>query len=476
MDGSRLSVADVVPAVGQDQLQGLEEHEMKRKTYSRVLAMAATAGISTTFLHAADVRHLALKEAVHVAISQNRALKIARLKVRENQQKQNREHSGYFPEVTNQSNALHITDLQIVELPAGSFGVIAGVPIPTRSLILPQGKLTFFSSGTMVSQPLTQLIRIHASNRIAAAELAVSREDLRKAENQVALDVHSLYFGILIARLQKQAAEQQSAYAFENLRESEEDIRNGSALKIAAIQGRSIVLESHQAVLTAELQLADLATELNDLLGFPLDTRLELDPAVPQNFGQRPREEYVRTAWAAHPEILAAEETVRKARAAVTAAKSAYIPDITAYARYSYQDGVPFFVHNFGTFGFHMDWDVFDFGKRRAAVREREAQLAQAEENLQRLKEEVAVGIERAYNKVQRTRNLVRVADQVVKLRQEGERLAANQLTQGVVLVSERRQATANTYKAEADYLQASLGYLLAWAELEQAVGRAPGF
>jgi outer membrane protein TolC len=261
----------------------------------------------------------------------------------------------------------------------------------------------------------------------------------------------------------------------ENLRESEQDIRNGSALKIAAIQGRSSVLESQQSVLTAELQLADLTTELNDLLGFPLDTRLELDPAVPQNFDQRPREEYVRTAWAAHPEILAAEETVRKARAGVTAAKSAYIPDITAYARYSYQDGVPFFVHNFGTFGFHMDWDVFDFGKRRAAVREREAQLAQAEENLQRLKEEVAVGIERAYNKVQRTGNLVQVADQVVKLRKEGERLAANQLTQGVVLVSERRQATANTYKAEADYLQASLGYLLAWAELEQAIGRAPG-
>jgi outer membrane protein TolC len=190
---------------------------------------------------------------------------------------------------------------------------------------------------------------------------------------------------------------------------------------------------------------------------------------------QRPREEYVRTAWSAHPEILAAEEAVRKARAGVIAAKTAYIPDITAYARYSYQDGVPFVVRNFGTFGVNLSWDVFDFGKRREAVREREAQLAQAEENFERLKEEVAVTIERSYNKVERTRRLVQVANQVVKLRQEGERLAGNQLTQGVVLVSERRQATAATYKAEADHLQASLGYLLAWAELEQAVGRTPG-
>ena len=129
-------------------------------------------------------------------------------------------------------------------------------------------------------------------------------------------------------------------------------------------------------------------------------------------------------------------------RLSVTAAKSAYIPDVTAFARHSYQDGVPFLLRNFGTFGVNLNWEVFEFGKRRAAVREREAQLAQAGENLRRLKEEVAVGIERSYNKVERTRNMVQVANQVVKLRQESERLAQNQLTQGVILVSERRQAT----------------------------------
>jgi outer membrane protein TolC len=352
---------------------------------------------------------------------------------------------------------------------------VAGTLIPPQSVTLLQGELTLEASATIVEQPLTQLIRIHAANRIAAAEVAISRDDLKKAENQVALDVHTLYFGILIARLQKQAAEQQSAYDAEHLRESEEDILKGSALKVAAIQGNASLLESQQAVLTAELQLADLTTELNDLLALPLNTQLVLDPAAPASFDQRPREEYVQAAWAAHPEILAAEQAVRKARAGVTVAKTAYIPDITAYARHTYQNGVPFFVRNFGSFGLTLTWEVFDFGKRRAAVGEREAQLAQAEENLQRLKEEVAVGIERTYNKVQRTRNLVQVANQVVKLRQESERLTGNEFTQGVALMSDRRQATAATYKAQADLLQASLGYMLAWAELEQAVGRTPG-
>ena len=449
---------------------------MNRVTSLRMLGIAGLAVLSAVPQRAADLRRLTLTEAVHLAITQNRELKIARLRVQEYEQKKAGERSSYFPQVTNQSNAVHITDLQTVGVPAGAFGTAGGSLVPAQNVNLPQGSKNWYSSGTMVSQPLTQLIRIHQANRIAAAEVAVSRDDLKKAENQVAVQAHTLFFGVLVARLQRQAAEQQNVYEEVHLRESEEDVHNGSALKIAAIQSQAGLLQSKQAALTAQLQIDDLTTELNDLLGLPLDTQLELDPPIPSNADTTSREEYVKTAWSQNPEILAAEETVRKARAGVKAAKSAYLPDVTAYARQSYQDGFPLLVRNFGEFGLHLNWDVFDFGKRRAGVRERETQLAEAEQNLERLKEQVAVTIERSYNKVQRTKSMVEVANQVVKLRHEGERLAGNQVKQGMVLVSDQRQATADSYKAQAEYLQASLGYLLAWAELEQAVGRTPGY
>ena len=432
--------------------------------------------LTTTPQYAADVVHLRLTDAVHMAIRENRALKIARLKVTEKEYAKAGERAQYFPSISNESNALRITQLQFIEIPAGVFGTVAGTPIPVQNFLIPQGTFALYSSGTQISQQLTQLIRVRQANRIAAAEVAISRDDLKKIENQVALDVHTLYFGVLIARLQKKAAEQQTAYASEQLRESQQDILKGASLQIAEIQSHATLLQGQQAILTAELQMTDLTTELNDVLCLPLDTQLDLDPAVPASFDERPRDEYVQAAWAAHPEILSAEEEIKKARAGVAAAKTAYIPDITAFARYSYQDGVPFLVHNFGTFGLHLTWDVFDFGRRRATVRQRETQLAEAEENVRRLKDKVAVDIDRSYNKLQRTKSLVRVASEVVRLRQEGERLAQNQLTQGVVLASDRSQATAANYQAQADYLQANLGYLLAWAELEQAAGRTPGF
>jgi outer membrane protein TolC len=449
---------------------------MNCRYFFRLLAITGLVALcAAVHAPAAEVRRLTLAEAVHLAVNQNRTLKIARLKIEENAQKKAGDRSAYFPSITNQSNALHISELQNVEIPAGGLGGVGGALIPAQGINLQQGKQTLVSSGTMISQPLTQLIRIRQQNRIAAADVAVSRDEMKKAENEVAVQVHTLYYGILITQLQKKAAEQQTEYANANLHESEEDVRNGSALKVAAIGSRAALLEGQQSVLTADLQLSDLRTELNDLLGLPLNTDLELDPGVPTNFEAVTRMEYLKIAWAENPEILSAEETVLKARAGVAAARTAYIPDITAFARHSYQNGVPFLVHNFGTFGVSLSYDVFDFGKRRSAVRERETQLAEAEQNLDRLKEEVAVSIERSYNKVDRTRSMVKVASQVAQLRREGERLATNQLAMGVVQVSDRRQATAASYKAQADLLQASLGYLLARAELEQAVGRTPG-
>jgi len=441
----------------------------------RISAAAAALLLSATSALTAEVRRLRLAEAVRLAVEQNRTLKIARFKVQENEHRKEGARSAYFPTITNQSNALHISELQNLSVPPGAFGSVAGVPVPASDTALPQGKKTLFSSGTMVAQPLTQLLRIHQENRIAAAEVATSRHDLKNTENEIALQVHALYYSILVAQLQKKAAEQETSFATESLRENENDLRNGSALQVATLQSRAELLQGQQSVLTAELQAEDYTAELNDLLGLPVDTKLELDPEVEATFETLPKDEYVKQAWEENPEIRAAEQAVEKARAGVAAAKTAYIPDITAFARHSYQDGVPFLVRNFGTFGITMNYTLWDFGKRRATVREHSVQLSEAQENLEHLKEQVAVAVERSYNKLVRTKSMVDVATQVAQLRQESERLATNQAAHGAVLISDVRHATAAHYEAKAELLQASLGYLLARAELERTVGRTPG-
>ena len=88
-----------------------------------------------------------------------------------------------------------------------------------------------------------------------------------------------------------------------------------------------------------------------------------------------PREECVRIAREQSPEIRAAQQAVEKAKASLAAAKDAYIPDVTAFARYSYQSGIPFLVHNFGTFGVIFTYELFDGGRRNAQIDESRTML-----------------------------------------------------------------------------------------------------
>jgi outer membrane protein TolC len=240
---------------------------------------------------------------------------------------------------------------------------------------------------------------------------------------------------------------------------------------VARVESRASLLEAQQALLTTDMQIADLTIQLNDVLGLPLNTKLVLDPNVDVSLDLPPREESLKTALHDNPEIKEAVQTLAKAQAAHSAAKTEYIPDITAFARHSYQNGVPFVDRNFGTFGIHFSYDVFDAGKRRALIRERRDEISEAEENLHRVKDEVEVRISMIYNRLEVARALVDVRKEYLAARQETARLSEDQFKQGITLASQRDASRAQAMKARAGLLDASLNYLLARDDLDRALG-----
>src|SRR5579862_5975469 len=124
---------------------------------NRAIVVAAVGIAASATQYASDIRHLTLREAVNLALSQNRSLRIARLRVVENEQQKAGERSAYFPIISNQSNLFHITDVEHIGIPAGSLGSVAGAQVPVNNVVIPQGFNTVYSTDTMMSQPVTQL-------------------------------------------------------------------------------------------------------------------------------------------------------------------------------------------------------------------------------------------------------------------------------------------------------------------------------
>jgi outer membrane protein TolC len=422
-----------------------------------------------------SARHLTLQEAVQLALKHNHMVRMAGFQVEEKQHAKDVAKSGYFPTIKNESRVFTLTDTQFIQIPGGSLGTVAGTPIPNSSVILNQGGLTIVTSGTGLVQPLTQLYtRVKPANEAASAELGATRANAQETENEVALKVHQIYYRVLITQLHHSATEARIKAAEDLQSERTQQVKYGSALDEDVIESRAQSLQAKQELLTTELQLSDLTMQLDDVTGLPLTTLLELDANVPGVRDTCEREECIKVALQSHPEIVAAREELRKASAAVQLAKADYFPDITAFARYSYANNVPFLARNFGTFGMELTYDLFDGGRRRAAVGESNAQVAEAKENLARVTEDVELRLQVAYNKLQRTREMVQVSQELYALRAESSRVSAQQLQRGEALQSQAQNAVAQEFDAKTVLLQSQLDYTQARDEVTQAMGQTP--
>jgi outer membrane protein TolC len=319
-----------------------------------------------------------------------------------------------------------------------------------------------------------QLLKVKSMNDMAREEVTATRNKARQTENTVALGVHQIYYRILIAQAHR-AAVVAKIQASEDLnKERVEQVKYGSTLEEEAIESRAQSLEAKQALLTTDLQLSDLTMQLNDAIGLPLTTELVLDSGVKPVRETCAREECLRTARETHPEIAEARAEVEKAAAAVRLSKRDYLPDAEVFARYSYQNNVPFLARNFGTFGVHLGYEIFDGGRKRSAVREHNAQLAQARENLARVTDEVELGVLTAYNKLERTREMLKVSEELLTYRTEARRVLAEQQQKGAALRSQLDTAAAHELDAKTMLLQSQLQSIEAQDEMTQAMGFRP--
>lgn len=420
-------------------------------------------------------RTINLQQAVDLALKHNHVVRMASFKVEEDQQAKEVARSGYLPVLKNNSAFTHITDSQFIGIPAGAFGVASGSAIPSRTLIVNQGGQTFETSGTDLVQPLTELFKIKAGNDVARADVEAGKAKARSVKDQVALKVRQLYYKILMVQSQQRAI-QSKIRALENLQsERAQQVKYGSTLEADLIESRAQALQAKQDLLTLELQLSDLRMQFNNVVGLPINGEFALDPDVPVPTASCPREECIKLALDSNPEIAEARANVEKAWAGIRAAKCEYIPDVEAFARYSYQNNLPFLAHNFGTFGVHFSYDIFDGGKKRAIVRERDTQLAQAKESLARISDETEVKVQRAYNKLERTEQMVAVSQELLAARKEARRVSAQGLEQGTYLRSQAEVAVAQESEAQTLLLQSQLEYAQAQDELNEAIGRSPG-
>jgi outer membrane protein TolC len=206
-----------------------------------------------------------------------------------------------------------------------------------------------------------------ADERVAMAKAGMPVE--------TASNVEKGYFGLLLAQRQLEIAKT-NAGALRN----RQLLASNAAMVPNHDEDNS---EAARALVIASSRVKELTASLNLLLGYPIEGELELVTPVTQ-VEEISLEVAADKAMAANPEVVEAEQTVAKARAASKLSKLDYIPDVAALGGYAYNaNAIPLLPRDFSFIGIMGSYNLFDFGKREHTVKERNAQVSMAETALE---------------------------------------------------------------------------------------------
>ena len=244
------------------------------------------------------------------------------------------------------------------------------------------------------------------------------------------------------------------------------------ALRSDSLEVKTLLAKTEYEALNLTNQLARQKEQINNLLGRDVRTDFRVS-AVPDatDFGLDLVSARQR-ALDQRPELRASRLKVRQAEIDRRIKKSEYIPDVSLGFTYlglrNFSDIIP---KNFASFGIVVKWEVFDWGRKKDQLAEKDKTIAQAQNGLREAESLVLIDVGDTYRKLQQTRQALLVAQIGQETAREALRVDTHKYRLTAALLSEVLQSRTALAEADRQYQQALLGYWTAKAEFEKSLG-----
>jgi outer membrane protein TolC len=172
------------------------------------------------------------------------------------------------------------------------------------------------------------------------------------------------------------------------------------------------------------------------------------------------------------PEIREARLRVKQAEVEKRVKKSEYIPDVSAAFTYASPRNFDSFIpRNFAAAGVAMTWEVFDWGRKKHELAERQKTIEQSNNALRDAESNVMIEVGAKMRDLQQAAQALRVAKLKQETARENMRVSTNKYKIQATLISDVLQTQANLADADYQYQQALTAFWTAKAEYEKAIG-----
>ncbi len=236
------------------------------------------------------VYHLTLEDARQRALATSQGLGLANLGIHEKGEATAAARTDYLPKLIGNVTYLHFnSNLGAVDtVRTGRLGIL---PPGTRTITVHALNQDSSLAAITLVQPITKLISVHAAVKIAQADEQIAQAQLAKGTRELLSDVAQAFYGLQGAQRIEAALALQVGYA-----EQFAQTNKSPEIRVAAI-------EAKQALSQVRAQSAEIAEQLNSLVGLPAGTALVLEEPLPPAPPVSSADEAASRALACNPEI-----------------------------------------------------------------------------------------------------------------------------------------------------------------------------
>lgn len=332
-----------------------------------------------------------------------------------------------------------------------------------------------FGNNLSVTIPLYTGGKVEGNIDVAKLGKTNAQEDILRVEQATKYSAIEGYYGLLAYQ------ELQGVYheAVDNLQGHLDNVQAqynvGTKAKVDVLSSDVSLANAKTTAITADNNVAIAESNLNNILGLPLETKLNLaDHQLPFDTYNISLQEATDYAMKYRPEVLQAAIAVQQAERNIDIADAGNKPTVAITGGNNWADNTfPGIDANKRSWniGAGVTYNFYDGGATKAKVNQAKQDLLVARETEQKTREAVQLEVKQAYLNIRSAAQKVEETQTVVDQAHENYRIQNIRYQAGVGINLDVLDAQLSLNEAQVNHIQALYDYNVGIAKLEQVMG-----
>ena len=332
-----------------------------------------------------------------------------------------------------------------------------------------------FSNGISVNIPLYTGGLVEGKIDVAKLGKTNAQEEILRVEQATKYSAIEGYYGLLAYQ------ELQGVYheAVDNLQGHLDNVQAqynvGTKAKGDVLSSDVSLANAKTTAITADNTVAIAESNLNNILGLPLETKLNLaDHQLPFDTYNISLQEAMDYAMKYRPEVLQAAIAVQEAERSIDIADAGNKPTVAITGGNDWADNTfPGIDANKRSWkvAAGVTYNFYDGGATKAKVNQAKQDLLVARETEQKTRESVQLQVKQAYLNIRSAAQKVEETQTVVDQARENYRIQNIRYQAGVGINLDVLDAQLSLNQAQVNHIQALYDYNVGIAKLEQVMG-----